>query len=186
LVDFTKEFLVDMGKLRDYLKSKREKHLEQTALERKSLMERRSVIKQDQLKLSDNNVPVIDKIKLILSRTFMDKFDEMCKDDDCKTKEVVEKVKRVLSNQEQMLLTTEEVAMFRKFASDNSDKVPKADFEVPKVILKIKKPEQELIEPRESTPKIILKVKKPEQKSERMESERESKPKIILKFKRPM
>jgi hypothetical protein len=164
LGDFIKEFLSDMGKLRDYLKSNREKHLEEISTERQKLLERRRVISEQREKEKKGTLTVVDKIKTILRRTFKDTFDEMCKDDDCKTKEVVEKVKRVLSNQEQMLLTSEEVSMFRNFASDNSDNLPNTGFKIPKIILKIKKPEEPIIkesEESEAKPKIILKLKRP-------------------------
>ena len=168
LGDFINEFLSDMGKLRDYLKSSREKHLGEVSTERQKLLERRRVIEDEKKEV----LPVVDKIKVILRRAFKDTFDEMCKDDNCKTKEVAEKVRRVLSNQEQMLLTSSEVAMFRKFASDNSDKAPNTGFKIPKIILKIRKPQpiikeleeelEEELEPKK-IPKIILKLKKPKE-----------------------
>ena len=170
LGDFIKEFLSDMGKLRDYLKSTREKNLEEISTEKKKLLERRRIISEQREK--KDVLTVVDKIKMILGRTFKDTFDETCKDDNCKTKEVVEKARRVLSNQEQMLLTSDEVAMFKKFVSDNSDNVPNEQKKIPKIILKLRKPEPEP----KKIPKIILKLKKPES---------EEKPKIILKLKKP-
>ena len=158
------------------MKSNREKNLEEISTERQKLLERRRVISEQREKEKKGTLTVVDKIKIILRRTFKDTFDEMCKDEECKMKEVVEKVRRVLSNQEQMLLTSDEVEMFRKFASDNSDKVANTGFKIPKIILKIKKPE----------PIIEESEQEFEQESEQESEQELVKPKIILKLKRPI
>jgi hypothetical protein len=143
---FVPEFLADMAKVKSSIQSKKTERLQKIESERKSLMERRSEILKAQstpktIEKAVKQETDVDKLQRILVRVFRDKFDTGCRDDDCKFKQVIEKVKRVLSNQEQMLLKKEELEMFRKFATQHSDyKPPTQPPKIPKIILRLKKP----------------------------------------------
>lgn len=134
---FVPDFLADMTKVKTNIQSKKEKRLQTTKMEKQSLQERRNRIAQER----DQKPTIVDKLKNILIRVFKEKFDTTCRDDDCKFKQVLVKVKRVLSNQEQMLLNKDELEMFRNFAAQHSDyKLPEPP-KIPKIILRLKKPD---------------------------------------------
>ena len=82
-----------------------------------------------------------DMIRETLQQVFKESFDKVCDDDDCRLLEVLERVRRVLSTQDQMLLSPDQLAMFRKFASDHESRETKPPVKLPKIILKLRKPQ---------------------------------------------
>jgi hypothetical protein len=144
LGDFVREFLSDMKKLYEYNKTKRQRRFEELASERESSLQRRSEAisrVQTQSEPSVRIQSVDDQIRMLLKRTLKYKFDENCKDEQCKVKELVTTVKRVLNTQEQMLLTPDEVKLLREYYNKYSDLVVQEPKQLPKIILKLRRPQ---------------------------------------------
>lgn len=140
LKKFVPDFLKDMEKVRSNIQRKKTERMETIKRERESLMQRRTESVNKPIVVESERSKMVNKLKSILIRVFRERFDTTCRDEECKFKEVLEKVKRVLSNQEQMMLKGEEVDMFRKFAAEHSDyKMPEPP-KIPKIILRLKKP----------------------------------------------
>jgi hypothetical protein len=139
LGDFVREFLSDMKKLYEYNQSKRQRRFEEIASERESSLQRRSEAMQSEPSVRVQSVD--DRIRALLKRALKYKFDENCKDESCKVKELVTTVKRVLNTQEQMLLTQDEVKLLREYYNKNSDLVVEEPKKLPKIILKLRRPQ---------------------------------------------
>jgi hypothetical protein len=132
--DFVKKFFQDIAVFITYNKSKKEQRLEQVRLEKERTLEKRKSIQVESI--------TREKITNILKNKLNEKFDEMCLDNSCKMRELMDKVRRVLRTQEQMLLEKAEVELLRQFVDDYGEIYPVIEKKkIPKIILRLSKKE---------------------------------------------
>lgn len=132
--DFVKKFFQDIAVFITYNKSKKEQRLEQVRLEKERTLEKRKSIQVESI--------TREKITNILKNKLNEKFDEMCLDNSCKMRELMDKVRRVLRTQEQMLLEKTEVELLRQFVDDYGEIYPVIEKKkIPKIILRLSKKE---------------------------------------------
>ncbi len=130
--DFVSKFFEDIGRLIEYNKTKKQMRLEEVESERVSILKKRRDIQED--------FGIRDKITGILKGRLGERFDENCLDNNCKMSELMDKVRRVLNTQEQMLLNVNEVKIFRDFVDVYGEKYPiKVIKKLPRIILKFSK-----------------------------------------------
>jgi len=128
--DFVSKFFEDIGRLIEYNKGKKQMRLEEVESERVSILQKRKDIQSE--------TGVRERISGILRGRLQERFDDKCVDNVCKMRELMDKVRRVLRTQEQMLLKDDEVKILRDFVDMYSDKYPVREVKkFPKIILKL-------------------------------------------------